>query len=553
MDQDPQTLLERCADPGWTPGARDVAALLDAWEREPDRAIVRALARGDEGVARRLLAGLRDASGAQRAARLAALGRLSQRIPVPQLPGVLRDALADGDPRVVREAARAIAKLADQAGAGCEGPLLTVAATAAIPERKVAVDALGRIGGEATLAALRAERWPDEDLARRAGEAIALLERRTARARPARIDPERPLPAPMTIVLRCRAGLAGIVAQQVAHALADAIAAAPRITARDPATVTLRWAGPLRPLHRVRSALDVAIEHPLARGRELEDRIVDTLLDPTLLGAIAAWTEGTARFRLAFGGGGHRRALVWSIARRLGELAAPLVNDTRDVGWTIEVDEAGRGRVACRPHGADDRFAWRVAEIPAASHPTLAAALAFAARPQAGEVVWDPFCGSGLELVECARLAPDLQLLGTDTDPAALDAARRNLAAAGIVAGLAHADALAHTPSPFPSLIVTNPPMGRRLARDGSLRRTLASFVAHAARVLAPGGRIVLLTPSPRVTLDAARDAGLDVRDDGPVDMGGFPAHLQVLARPPVSGGRSFAADSARKSRSPRR
>jgi len=36
VDPAPDAVLERCADPGWTPGARDVAGLLATFERDPD-------------------------------------------------------------------------------------------------------------------------------------------------------------------------------------------------------------------------------------------------------------------------------------------------------------------------------------------------------------------------------------------------------------------------------------------------------------------------------------------------------------------------------------
>ena len=48
------------------------------------------------------------------------------------------------------------------------------------------------------------------------------------------------------------------------------------------------------------------------------------------------------------------------------------------------------------------------------------------------EIVWDPFCGSGVELVERAMLGGVRELHGTDLSEPALDFARKNLAAAGL-------------------------------------------------------------------------------------------------------------------------
>jgi tRNA G10 N-methylase Trm11 len=193
------------------------------------------------------------------------------------------------------------------------------------------------------------------------------------------------------------------------------------------------------------------------------------------------------------------------------------------------------------PRAFDDpRFGYRRADVPAASHPTLAAALARAARVRPDDVVWDPFVGSGLELVERALLGPYARLIGTDLDSRALNAARANLAAASVARyELVQADALSHAPAGV-TLILTNPPMGRRVARDGSLRELLGAFVGRAARLLAPGGRLVWLSPLPELTTRRARALGLSVEAVSSVDMGGFRAELQILqAAPPIPAGQA--------------
>ena len=83
------------------------------------------------------------------------------------------------------------------------------------------------------------------------------------------------------------------------------------------------------------------------------------------------------------------------------------------------------------------------------------------------------------------------------------------------------------------SLVLTNPPMGRRVARDGSLGALLDGFVRNVARALRPGGRLVWLSPLAAQTARNARSAGLVVRDGPDVDLGGFSARLQLCERPP--------------------
>jgi tRNA G10 N-methylase Trm11 len=149
-------------------------------------------------------------------------------------------------------------------------------------------------------------------------------------------------------------------------------------------------------------------------------------------------------------------------------------------------------------------------------------------------VVWDPFLGSGLELVECARLGSYRRLLGSDLDPRAIEAARENLTAASIErVELLLGDALELAPKGV-TLILSNPPMGRRVARDGSVGELLERFTTHAADVLEGGGRMVWLSPLPRLTARAAERAKLLVEPGPELDMGGFSAQIQVFkkARP---------------------
>ena len=210
-----------------------------------------------------------------------------------------------------------------------------------------------------------------------------------------------------------------------------------------------------------------------------------------------------------------------------------LVNDPTRSTWEVGVlDRGGRLRVELRPKAlVDPRFAYRVAEVPAASHPTIAAAIVHVGGARAHDVVWDPFVGSGLELVERARSGPYERMFGTDTSPAAITAAKENLASASVEkVTLDKTDALAAR-IPGVTLIITNPPMGRRITRGESLDRLLVPFVTHAARTLVTGGRMAWITPSPRDTDRAAERAKLEIAQASTVDMGGFPGVLQLLIK----------------------
>jgi len=176
------------------------------------------------------------------------------------------------------------------------------------------------------------------------------------------------------------------------------------------------------------------------------------------------------------------------------------------------------------------RFDYRARDVPGASHPTIAAALARIAGAQPDDVVWDPFAGSGVELIERARIGPWRELHGTDLDARAVGAARENAERAGVPLNVRQADARTHRVHGL-SVVITNPPMGRRVLRARGLSGVLCQVVRNVAAQLGPGGRMVWLSPFPEVTARAAIDAGLRAERLGQVDLGGFGAELQRFTR----------------------
>jgi tRNA G10 N-methylase Trm11 len=99
------------------------------------------------------------------------------------------------------------------------------------------------------------------------------------------------------------------------------------------------------------------------------------------------------------------------------------------------------------------------------------------------------------------------------------------------VTALGVGDALTVAPPRGLSLILTNPPMGRRVLRHQDVAALLERFVARAAAVLPPGGRLVWISPAPERTHAAAARAGLGVDLRRTVDMGGFDAEIQSFVR----------------------
>ncbi|NVB84374.1 MAG: methyltransferase, partial [Kofleriaceae bacterium] len=391
-------------------------------------------------------------------------------------------------------------------------------------ERRALVEALGKLGGDEARVRLQAlEPGADAELARRRDRALLIGERDAKRGEESAIAIDVAPPSPVTVRLHCKEGLAGLLRDDLAtHGL--------RGTALRDDTVELSLARPWSALHASRLWIDGGIRVPLAGPSP--SAIADAITSPRVRALLRAWTTGPIRWRLAVRGG-HQRSLVWRVAKEVGARAKELVNDPSQTTWDIAVDTSSTEHALelVPRRAADPRFSWRVAEVPAASHPTVAAALALVAGARDGDRVWDPFCGSAAELVERARLGPCRSIVGSDIDDAALTAAQKNLDAAGVTATLVRDDARTYSPDRPGTidLVITNPPLGSRVHVDAA--SLLVTTLPNIAKHLSPAGRLVWITPAPRTTATAAEKLGLRMTRRFAVDLGGVRGQLERWER----------------------
>lgn len=260
------------------------------------------------------------------------------------------------------------------------------------------------------------------------------------------------------------------------------------------------------------------------------------ITSPTARRILSALHPGTPRYRIETGSVPNPTPWLRQVTTSAHHLWPDLLNDPRQAPWFIELHPEKPGiSVELRPRfPTDPRFTYRVADHPAASHPPLAAALArWATSDASPDHVWDPFCGSGLELIERARLGRVASLHGTDLDPAALQACRLNLAAAGCdqfpvrLAACDFRDLATAGISPASlTLILTNPPLGRRLRIPG-LRQLIHDLFHIATITLRPGGRLILANPI-RLT---SSPPGLTLVERRWADLGGFLCRLEHWQR----------------------
>jgi tRNA G10 N-methylase Trm11 len=138
-------------------------------------------------------------------------------------------------------------------------------------------------------------------------------------------------------------------------------------------------------------------------------------------------------------------------------------------------------------------------------------------------------------LIERARLGGVQSIYGTDINPDAIAICRANFVAAqvkGVRLRLACCDFRDYAkmeglgPKSV-TLIITNPPMGRRI-RVPNLRGLFGDLFAVAAAVLKPGGRLIFANPMRIGPLDPS----LQLKYRKVIDLGGFNCRLEMYLKP---------------------
>ncbi len=145
-------------------------------------------------------------------------------------------------------------------------------------------------------------------------------------------------------------------------------------------------------------------------------------------------------------------------------------------------------------------------------HPTampakLARVMVNLAQPRMGDLVLDPFCGTGGMLVEAGLIG--CRVLGFDAKPHMLRGGLKNLLHYGInLEGVAIADAR-YPPVAKVDCIVTDPPYGRSASTLGaSTIRIVEDFLSAVGDKIPRGRRICMASPKTIRIADAGEKAG---------------------------------------------
>ena len=152
---------------------------------------------------------------------------------------------------------------------------------------------------------------------------------------------------------------------------------------------------------------------------------------------------------------------------------------------------------------SDDRMRqrdYKVAHFPGSLRPSAAAAMAMLSQPTDDDVVLDPLCGAGTILIERAHLGRYRMLLGGDSSPEAVAAARENVGPRYKPIELREWDAVAlPLGDGAVTRIITNLPWGRKWGSHPENRQLYPRLMHEFRRVLAPGGLMVLMTSETRL------------------------------------------------------
>lgn len=231
---------------------------------------------------------------------------------------------------------------------------------------------------------------------------------------------------------------------------------------------------------------------------------------------VAGRRTGTVPFRVIARTVGKHRFM----RRDVGRAVADAIRDSWPGQWR-SVEEGGDVEiwatlidddltVAIRLSDSSMRQRGKLKHLPASLRPALAAAMVRLSGPEEDDIFLDPMAGAGTILAERAAAGPYAEIHGGDISGEAVAAMQANLRT---VKGRFHTSRWDARRLPFEDgevdKVVVNLPFGKQISDEVVIHDLYQEFLAETARVLRPGGRLVLLAGSvnavERARLAAAR------------------------------------------------
>jgi len=446
----------------------------------------------------------------------------------------VKSLLSDPSEKVRRYAMAAIPKLGGDVEA--EKEIITILKTSSVErEKKKAGSALEKIAGEETLKVVGETKnvLPISEQKVRANVA--------RKESPAKIRMNAILDRydTLRISLRCRRGLEAILAEEVKES--EAKGGKFRLLEIRGCHVVVAAKSPfcLADLYQLRCFDTVGFY--IGRVRDPQspqaiEELAKVIASPLTERLMEHFTEGSWRYRLAFSGSENQDAVVEKVTQVAFKINPKILNDAREAPWSLDVFLAPTATIAeLRPRvSPDPRLEYRLKAVNAASHPPIAACMARLAGTDDQEVVWDPFCGSGLELIEMAMHAKVKCVVGTDLSESAIAMTKANFTAAKLMgvrgafytSDFRNFEMIPELKKRNVSLIISNPPLGRRV-RVPNLQGLFEDVFKVASEVLRPGGRLIFVNPL-RVE---PQDKSLRRVYRQVVDLGGYDCRMEMYIK----------------------
>ncbi|WP_350279053.1 methyltransferase domain-containing protein [Kribbella sp. HUAS MG21] len=247
-------------------------------------------------------------------------------------------------------------------------------------------------------------------------------------------------------------------------------------------------------------------------------------LQRSLRSGVLSCLEPPVKFRVGDRDPVRRRAMIADFEQRCGWLNRP-------GEWDVNLERSADGWVVQYGPLAWPRRFGSLRRLPWSTNLIAAEVLVRLAKIRPHQTVLDPFCGTGTILLAARRREPTVRLLGADHDPHALALAGYNTKP--WVPNVVRAEA-GSLPVADGSVdrVVANLPFGKQVGSHRSNRGLYPGVLREIDRVLAPAGRVVLLTEDKRLLRRVVeRQRGLKVVRERLLRYGGASPTAYVLTR----------------------
>ena len=222
-----------------------------------------------------------------------------------------------------------------------------------------------------------------------------------------------------------------------------------------------------------------------------------------------------------------RRQIISELVQVIKTVSPLFINSTSNYDIEIRiVIERNFLRLLWKPFTIpDNRFSYRVKDIPASINPVVAAGIVrfLESNLHSQHRVLDPFCGSGTILIERALAGKCRELIGVDISQKAIEAAEQNIRISGLKnIKLINNDIRNISKNENFDEIITNMPFGIRLGSHSKNIELYKDFFNLLPKILATNGSLILYTQEIVLTKELLGISNLKLLDVHRIEAGGL-------------------------------